>query len=300
MIEESRLDQGLGGYEGGRLKSSTSDVRLGMRFRPSAVGMHAIAAFLFFLYGIPLAFVLLVSVESNVQFMTKASSWPSPFLWSNFPDAWTTGTFSSYAGNTLIYTTTVVFGTLAIATMAAYPIARNHLRWGGGYYLFFLSGLLLPAGIIPQFFVLNALGLYDTRIGYIVLFMSRLAFPIFVLVGFIKTIPGELDDAAAIDGCGYLRYVFSVIVPLVRPALAVVGLIICIHVWNDLIGPVIFLPSNELKPISAGLFQFYSENTAQWTLIAASIVITASPLILLFLFTQRYIVAGITSGALKG
>jgi raffinose/stachyose/melibiose transport system permease protein len=159
---------------------------------------------------------------------------------------------------------------------------------------------LLPQGIIPQFFVLNTLGLYDTRIGYIFLWISRIALPIFILTGFIQGISPELDDAAAIDGCGYFRYVFQVIAPLLRPALAVVGLIVAIHVWNDIIGPVIFLPSNEIKPISAGLFQFYSEFTAQWTLIAAAIVITASPLILLFLFTQRYIVAGITSGALKG
>lgn len=277
-----------------------SDVRLSLQLRPGFLSLHLIAVILTLLYAIPLAFVLLVSLESNVQFMQNAASWPSPLLWSNFPDAWTTGTFGSYAGNTLIYTTIVVLGTLISATLAAFPIARNHLRWGNGFYLFFLSGLLLPAGLIPQFFVLNALGLYDTRIGYIVLFMSRLAFPVFVLVGFIKTIPTELDDAAAIDGCGYIRYVFTVIMPLVRPALAVVGLVVCIHVWNDLIGPVVFLPSNELKPISAGLFQFYSENTAQWTLIAASIVMTAGPLVVLFLFTQRYIVAGITSGALKG
>jgi len=211
---------------------------------------------------------------------------------SNFPDAWIQGTFGSYFGNTLLYTFTVVGGTLVVATLAAFPIARKHVRLSNGFYMLFLSGLLLPAGLIPQFFVLNALGIYDTRIGYIMLWISRIALPIFILTGFVQGISTELDDAAAID--------FQVIVPLPQPALAVVGLIVSIHVWNDIIGPVIFLPSNDIKPISAGLFQFFSEFTAQWTLIAAAIVITASPLVLLFLFTQRYIVAGITSGALKG
>jgi raffinose/stachyose/melibiose transport system permease protein len=187
-----------------------------------------------------------------------------------------------------------------VSTTAAYPIARQHVRWGNGFYLFFLTGLLLPVGLIPQVFVMNALGLYDTRIGYIVLFISHIALPIFIFTGFIKSISPEPDDAAAIDDRGYLRYSFVVIFPLLRPALVVVGLIVAIRVWNDLIGPVIFLPSSNLKPISAGLFQFYSEFTAQWTLIAAAIVMTATPLVLLFLFTQRYIVAGITSGALKG
>ncbi len=280
--------------------SAQSALRLELRLRPGTVGGYVVLALLLLIYAIPLVFVLFVAVESNQQFNTNAAALPSPILWSNFPDAWVQGTFGSYFGNTLLYTFTVVIGTLIVATLAAFPIARRHVRASNGFYLLFLSGLLLPAGIIPQFFVLNALGIYDTRIGYIFLWISRIALPIFILTGFIQGISPELDDAAAIDGCGYIRYVFQVIMPLLQPALAVVGLIVSIHVWNDIIGPVIFLPSNDIKPISAGLFQFYSEFTAQETLIAAAIVMTAAPLILLFLFTQRYIVAGITSGALKG
>jgi raffinose/stachyose/melibiose transport system permease protein len=277
-----------------------SSLRLELRLRSGTVGGYVVMLLLLLIYAIPLAFVLIVAVESNTQFMQNAAAWPSPLLLSNFPDAWVQGTFGSYFGNTLLYTFSIVVGSLVIATLAAFPIARQHIRSSNGFYLLFLSGLLLPQGLIPQFFVLNTLGLYDTRIGYIVLWISHIAFPIFILVGFIKGISPELDDAAAIDGCSYLRYIFQVIVPLLQPALAVVGLITAIRVWNDIIGPVIFLPSNGIKPISAGLFQFYSEYTAQWTLIAAAVVITATPLILLFLFTQRYIVAGITSGALKG
>ncbi|MGH2460545.1 MAG: carbohydrate ABC transporter permease [Chloroflexota bacterium] len=280
--------------------ATRSTLRLELRFRPGAVGGYAILLFLLLLYAIPLVFVLFVAVESNNQFNTNAAAFPNPVLLSNFPDAWVQGTFGTYFGNTFLYTFTVVVGTLVIATLAAFPIARRHVRASNGFYLLFLSGLLLPAGIIPQFFVLNALGIYDTRIGYILLWVSQMALPIFIITGFVQGISPELDDAAAMDGCSYLRYVFQVIMPLLQPALAVVGLIVSIHVWNDLIGPVIFLPSNDIKPISAGLFQFYSEFTAQWTLIGAAIVMTASPLILLFLFTQRYIVAGITTGALKG
>jgi len=277
-----------------------TSLRLELRLRPGSIGGYVILLLLFLIYAIPLVFVLFVAVETNTQFNTNAAALPSPVLLSNFPDAWVQGTFGSYFGNTLLDTFTVVGGTLVVGTLAAYPIARKHVRGSNGFYLLFLSGLLLPAGIIPQFFVLNALGIYDTRIGYIFLWISRIALPIFILTGFVQGISPELDDAAAIDGCSYRRYVFQVIAPLLQPALAVVGLIVSIHVWNDIIGPVIFLPSNDIKPISAGLFQFYSEFTAQWTLIGAAIVMTASPLVLLFLFTQRYIVAGITSGALKG
>lgn len=269
-------------------------------FGGGALGGYVILALLALIYLIPLLFVLQVSLMSSRQFALSAASFPSPIMWSNFPDAWVKGAFGGYYFNTLIYTFTVVFGTLAISALAAFPLARGHVRGSNGFYLLFLSGILLPAGIIPQFFVMQQLGLYDTRIGYILLWISRLGLPIFILTGFIKSIPSELDDAAAIDGCPYIRYIFQVIVPLLSPALAVVGLIVAIRVWNDIIGPVIFLPSKSVKPISAGLFQFFGEFASDWTLIAAAIAITASPLILLYVFTQRYIIAGMTSGALKG
>ena len=125
---------------------------------------------------------------------------------------------------------------------------RQNLRW---LLIWFIKGLVLPVALIPQFFILQQLGLFDTRIGYILLWLSRMAFPVFVLTGFIKGIPSELDDAAAIDGCGYIRYVFQIIMPLLTPALGVVGLIVTIRVWNDIINPVIFLPSRAIKPMSA-------------------------------------------------
>ena len=271
-----------------------------VRIKPGAIGGYVILALLALLYLVPLCFVLFVSLMSSRQFALNAASFPDPILWSNYPDAWIKGSFGIYLVNSLTYTVAIVFGSLIIATLAAFPIARGHLRGSNYYYLLFLSGILIPAGIIPQFFIMQQLGIYDTRLGYILLWWSRIALPIFIITGFIKTIPAELDDAAAMDGCPYVQYILQIVVPLLKPALSVVGLILAIRTWNDIIGPVIFLPSRAVKPISAGLLQFFAENTAEFTLIAAAIAITASPLLLLYIFTQRYIIAGMTSGALKG
>jgi raffinose/stachyose/melibiose transport system permease protein len=271
-----------------------------LQLRSSTVAAYVVLVLLGLIYLIPLVFVLDVSLMSTRQFAINAASLPDPFTWSNYPTAWVKGTFNIYFVNSLIYTFAIVCGTLVISTLAAFPIARGHLRGTNAFYLLFLSGILLPVGYIPQFFILQNLGLYNTQLGYILLWCSRVALPVFVLTGFIKTIPTELDDAAAIDGCPYVRYVLQIIVPLLKPALSVVGLILAIRVWNDIIGPVIFLPSKGIKPISAGLLQFFAENAADWTLIAAAILITALPLIVLYIFAQRYIVAGITSGAIKG
>lgn len=271
-----------------------------LQLRSSTLVAYAILAILGLIYLIPLVFVLDVSLMSTRQFAINPASFPDPITWSNYPTAWIKGTFNIYFINSLIYTFAIVCGTLVISTLAAFPIARGHLRGTNAFYLLFLSGILLPVGYIPQFFILQNLGLYNTQVGYILLWCSRVALPVFVLTGFIKTLPTELDDAAAIDGCPYIRYVLQIIVPLLKPALSVVGLILAIRVWNDIIGPVIFLPSKGIKPISAGLLQFFAENAADWTLIAAAILITALPLIVLYIFAQRYIVAGITSGAIKG
>ena len=217
--------------------------------------------------------------------------------WSRHPITHVNRGYATFISLALLSAAFVISACGLVHRLAPEHRKRQNLRW---LLIWFIKGLVLPVALIPQFFILQQLGLFDTRIGYILLWLSRMAFPVFVLTGFIKGIPSELDDAAAIDGCGYVRYVFQVIMPLLKPALGVVGLIVTIRVWNDIINPVIFLPSRAIKPVSAGLFQFYAENTAELTLIAAAIVITASPLILLFLFTQRYIVAGITGGALKG
>jgi raffinose/stachyose/melibiose transport system permease protein len=274
--------------------------RAQLRLRPWVLAGYLALALLALVYVIPLLFVVFVSLMSSRQFSVNAASLPDPIMWSNYPNAWVKGAFQNYFANTLLYTFSVVAGTLTIATLAAFPIARGHVRGSNAFYILFLSGILLPAGIIPQFFVLQQIGLYNTQVGYILLWISRTALPIFILTGFIKGIPSDLDDAAAIDGCPYIQYIFQIIMPLLKPALSVVGLILAIRVWNDIIGPVIFLPSNAIKPISAGLLQFFAEFAAEWTLIAAAIAITASPLVLLYLFAQRYIIAGITGGALKG
>jgi raffinose/stachyose/melibiose transport system permease protein len=295
LIGQQRLQQATAE------RPATSAVRVKrIAVRPSIVGGYALMLLLALVYLVPLLFVLMVSLMSNRQFSVNSASLPSPILWTNYPDAWIQGSFSTYFGNTLLYTSSVVILTLIISTLAAFPIARNHVRFSNFFYILFLSGILLPAGVIPQFFVMQTLGLYDSRFGYILLWTSRVALPIFILTGFIKDIPTELDDAAAIDGCGYIRYILTIVMPLLRPAQAVVGLIVAIRVWNDIIGPVIFLPTNSVKPVSAGLFQFFSQFTANWPLIAAAIGLTAAPLLLLYIFTQRYIIAGMTSGALKG
>ncbi len=127
--------------------------------RPAMIGGYVILALLALIYLIPLGFVLFVSLMSSRQFALSAASFPDPIMWSNYPTAWVKGAFNTYFLNSLVYTFAIVFGTLIISTLAAFPIARGHLRGTNVFYIVFLSGILLPAGIIPQFFILQQLGL---------------------------------------------------------------------------------------------------------------------------------------------
>lgn len=123
---------------------------------------------------------------------------------------------------------------------------------------------------------------------------------IFILTGFIKGVPRELDEAAVIDGCGYLRFIVSIIFPLMKPAIATVGMLSAIGVWNDFINPYLFLTTKGMRPLTAGLYLFFGEYFTNWTLLSAGIIIVVLPLIILYVFVQKYIISGVMTGAIKG
>jgi raffinose/stachyose/melibiose transport system permease protein len=144
------------------------------------------------------------------------------------------------------------------------------------------------------------LGLYNNQIGYILLHVEPgLPLGVVLLTGFIAAIPRELDDAAWSDGCGYLRSRYRVVVPLTWSGLLISFLYSMLGVWNDIIGPVVYLVNPALFPISRGLFTFYSSNASQWTLLAAGIVIASLPILALFIVTQRYFIRSAMGGAIK-
>ncbi len=271
-----------------------------VRLSPATLGGYAILTLLALLYLIPLMFVFFVSLMSGRQFALNAASFPDPILWSNYPEAWVKGSFGTYFVNSLTYTVAIVAGSLIIATLAAFPIARGHIRWSNGFYILFLSGILLPAGIIPQFFILQQLGLYNTKIGYILLWWSRIALPIFILSGFIKTIPTELDDAAAIDGCNEFGIFFRIIVPLITPALVTAAIFSFYFTWGDFLHPLIYLNDPQLYTISVALRTFADPSTVtNWGAIFAMSTLALVPVFVVFIFFQRYLIEGITLTGLK-
>jgi raffinose/stachyose/melibiose transport system permease protein len=143
------------------------------------------------------------------------------------------------------------------------------------------------------------LGLYNNPVGYILFFLIN-PIGIIILVGYIRTLPKELDESAAMDGCGYFRFVWQIVIPLARPAIATVVVMHAIGIWNELILPTIYLTSKEYYPVTRGLIVFEGVYGSNWPALAAAVLILTLPMLILFLVLQRYIISGLTAGAVKG
>jgi raffinose/stachyose/melibiose transport system permease protein len=185
------------------------------------------------------------------------------------------------------------------AIFVAFPIARGYVKKANWLLTMFVIALFLPPALIPQFQLMRALGLYNTQFGYIMLFIIN-PIGIVILVNYIKTVPKELDEAAALDGCGYTRFVLNIVMPLIQPAVATVIVLHAIGIWNEIIMPTIYLTNKDFYPITRGLIVFTGVYGSEWPLLAAAVLLLTAPMLVLFLFLQRYIVSGLTAGSVKG
>lgn len=251
----------------------------------------------------PLYWMVLSSFKDNIHVFDYPPQWlPSPVMWSNYPDALTSLPFGTYLQNTMIIEVLTIVGTLLSSSMAAYSFAR--VRWPGRDIVFviLLSVLMLPyfATLVPSFIFWQRLHGSDTFAPLIVPSWFGNVFFIFLLRQFFRGIPRELEDAARIDGAGMLRTFATIILPLSKPALAVVTIFTFMYVWNDFLGPLIYLNSQSNFTLALGLQLFQSNDNNRWDLMMAASTTVVLPMVLIFLIFQRYFIEGITLTGLKG
>jgi raffinose/stachyose/melibiose transport system permease protein len=247
----------------------------------------------------PLLMLVNTSLKTLPEFMKDATSLSTTLNLKNFSDAWQKASFPRYLTNTVIYTASATTIYVASAVFVAFPIARGYVRGANFLLTLFVIALFLPVALIPQFQLMLGLGLYNNPIGYIMLFLVN-PIGIVILVNYVKTLPKELDEAAAIDGCGYLRFVVTVVFPLIRPAVATVAVLHAIGIWNELILPTIYLTNKNYYPITRGMIVFQGVYGSNWPTLAAAVLLMTLPMVVIFLVLQRYIVSGLTQGAVKG
>lgn len=272
------------------------------------------------IYVGPLLMLVFASFKTLPEFFRDPTWLPDGLEWGNYAEAWTLANFPGYMLNSVIYTVVATTLFVVMSVFVAFPIARGYVKGSKALLMLYVVALFLPPALIPQFqlilniggwpvigdFISNiwfegseTQGLFNTRTGYILLFLMN-PIGLIILVNYIKSIPRELDESAAVDGCGYVRFVFSILMPLIRPAIATVTVIHAIGIWNELILATIYLTNEDTYPITRGLLVFEGVYGSDWPKLAAAVLMLMLPMLVLYMFLQRYIISGLTSGAIKG
>lgn len=255
------------------------------------------------LWLLPFFTALLTSVRTNDDILTNGFiAIPNEWTLRNFQTAWTRGGLHKYLPNSFLITLPALFGTLFLSSLSAYALAR--FRFPGNRLLFFLyvGGTMLPFQVLllPVFRLTDALGLYDTHLGIILFHTAfQLGFCTFLLRNYMRTVPGEILEAARIDGCGEFRIWWQIMMPLTLPALAALATLEFTWIFNDYLWAIVLLRTDALKPVTAGLATLQGQYVTDWTVIVSGALIATIPTVLLFIFLQRYFIEGLTLGATK-
>lgn len=254
------------------------------------------------IYVIPIWMVLVNSIKEPAEANMMGISLPSDgiFHWANYLQVIDEGGIVRAFFNGIIESAGSVILIIFAASAAAFVIARENSRLCNGIFLLFVFGLIVPVAYIPTYLVLDRLNLLDTYAGIILIFTTYgLPQSIFLYVQFIKTIPRELDEAAILDGSTSFQLFRKVIFPLLKPITATVFILSFVGAWNDVMIPMFFVNGNKWA-LPLTVYNFYGGYMKAWNLIFADIIITISPLIIIYLAAQKHIVEGMTAGAVKG
>jgi raffinose/stachyose/melibiose transport system permease protein len=252
---------------------------------------------------LPLYALFVCCFKTTAQIYDNPLALPPQWSAANFLNAWNSLSLGQNLLNSLIVTVCAVIVTILVSAMAAYPLSRYELRWGPWMLLLFLAGIMLPIRLasIELFDLMKRLDLLDSLAGLVFVYIAiRIPFAVFIFANFMRTLPRELEEAARIDGAGEIRILFSVILPMIGPAIAIVAIFTAIAVWNDFFFPLIFIFSDNNKTIPLAIAGFVGQYRTDWGTIFASLGISLAPVLAMYLILARQIREGIgTTGAVK-
>ena len=255
-------------------------------------------------FVVPFLFIVVQSLKDRDGARTLDFSWPGEIaLWQNIQEVIAARDYMLVTAfvNSTILTVASVTLMVVFAAMVGYVLQRRVTRWTGFINFLVLSGLIIPPAVVPTIWVLQALGLFRTLPGLILVELAfGLSFSVLLFRAFMSTVPRELDEAAIIDGAGPFRLFFQVVFPLLRPVAVTVIVVQSVVVFNDFINPLYFLPGDENATVQLTLFNFQSQFTTQYNLLFTNILLITIPPLVMYLFFNRQIVAGMTAGAVKG
>jgi multiple sugar transport system permease protein len=291
-------------YDAHRTKDGYIEYKRKRNWRPLRIALFYIVlvpALLIWL--VPIFMTLLTSVRSLDDITLNGPfNWPSSIEWSNFEQAWTTGGLRTFMTNSFIVTIPALIICLSLSSLAGFALARFRFKGNLIIYFTFVGGSLLPFQILmlPVYRLSNTLNLYDTYWALIIFHGAfQIGFCTFVLRNFIRTIPGEIFDAARIDGASEFRIYRQHVLPLTLPALAALATLEFTWIFNDYLWALILIQRESLKPVTTGLASLRGEFIQAYNIQFAGTLIAVIPTVLLFAFLQRYFIQGLTMGSGK-
>ncbi|GAA3931860.1 carbohydrate ABC transporter permease [Microbacterium soli] len=250
----------------------------------------------------PLLLMVSNSLRPSRGIYTDPVGLPIPPTFASYQLAWTKGNFSQYFLNSFTVTTCSVLLTIIVAVPAAYAIARSTSKIVGTIEAVFISGLMLPVhlAILPLFYLMDSLRLVDNPVSLVFIYSALgIPFSIFILTSFFRQLPIELEEASELDGAGPFRRFVSVMLPLVRPAIATVAIFRFVPIWNDFLFPLVLMRSPQHYTLPVGLTSFFGQYQTDWSALFAGLVIATIPLVVLFLLATKQIISGLTAGMSK-
>lgn len=253
---------------------------------------------------VPFLWMISTSLKGYHEVFRYPPTWiPDRPQWSNYLEVWKLAPFGRFYLNSLFVGIITTSGQVITGVLAAYAFARLEFRGRDRVFMLFLATLMVPTQVtlIPTYIVMSKIGWINTYQGLIVPFLST-AFSVFLLRQFFLTVPPELEEAAIVDGCGKLRFIFTILMPLAKPAIASVALFGFLGSWNSYLWPLIVINSNNMRTLPIGLRYFVSQQGggSEWHYLMAASLIVMLPVLLVFFFAQKQFIEGIASTGIKG
>jgi N-acetylglucosamine transport system permease protein len=253
----------------------------------------------------PFAWMIVTSLKTDPEILSSPWTFPAALQWDNFTRAWTEARIGRFFVNTLIVLVGSLTGTLLVSAMAAYVLARYAFPGRDAIFYGFIAGLMFPVflALVPLYFLVADLGMLATYQGLILVYIAySLPFTIFFLTTFFKTLPGEVAEAAILDGANQYQVFFQIMMPLAKPGLIAMGIFNFIGQWNQFLLPLVLMPDENKYLLSQGLYFLAVQQGYQndYGALFAAMVITMVPTLIVYVLFQRRLESGLTAGALKG
>lgn len=250
---------------------------------------------------LPLVLIAINSLKDSFQSSSMGMDLPKVLHFENFTKVIQEGKlFRSFFNSMLYASVSIVLGAV-LSSMAAFTLARNRTKFNRFMYLFIILGIAMPVNYVSLTKIMQITHLMNKQIGICFLYTAmQIPFSVFLIYGFVSSIPKELDEAGIIDGCSPLKLYFSIIFPLLKPVVVTVAILNFMGAWNDFVTPLYYLNDSSKWPMTLAVYNFFGQFQMSWNLVSADIVLTSLPVIVIYLIGQKYIISGMTSGSVKG